>query len=440
MRWILTLALLAPSPNAQAQCARPRADLSALAIEGRHAEAAAGGEALAHDDADCERDEVLFDAGREHAAAGTIDDALRVWRQLRSEHPASRWPEAALWLEASTLESVARYEEAASAYEDFALRYPASVETDCPTQRRCPNAMEGLQLALYLRLGLHQLGAATADVEQFERLYLRRYPREAAAVSHALGRAYQDDGRHQSAVNHYSLWLAVFDERADIDVRLRARLALAHALTELGRADRARPHLESIVRLWDAEAPLHHGLADRDALLVMAARDGAAAARVLLADPAVAAFLSTRPSGNTLENVEPWLEARRAELASIRVRLEEVARYEIPEHNITVTERIGRMHRHLVDRVRATGLPEPTADELVAPDRAAAIAAYEFCATTATQMRWVTATSERCVSALDDMLDRPGAHELHGREELQDARAAPPPLASREDGPGPVAR
>ncbi len=96
MKWLLSLTILVLAPTAQAQCPQLRAD--------------------------CEPDEVLFEAGRHHAAAGAIDDALRVWRQLRSEHPESRWALRALWVEASSLESVALYEEAAATYEAFARR------------------------------------------------------------------------------------------------------------------------------------------------------------------------------------------------------------------------------------------------------------------------------------------------------------------------------
>lgn len=116
-------------------------------------------------------DELLWNAAQCAAEAGQLGQAMQCWRTIVDAHPSSRLAGPAMLHLADHASAIARYDEAAAAYERFATTFP----------REDP-AADALHNAYLLRVGLGQGDAAIADLDDYQRLYAGRDPERAAAL------------------------------------------------------------------------------------------------------------------------------------------------------------------------------------------------------------------------------------------------------------------
>jgi TolA-binding protein len=115
-------------------------------------------------------DELLYNAGVCFAGDAEVDRALDAWRRLARLYPRSRLRPRALSRIGSLCVQVARYEEAAAAFEEYADLYGG--EKDAP---------DALMEAARFRAALRQTAHAVRLIDRWLRLGKRRKEDAAAA-------------------------------------------------------------------------------------------------------------------------------------------------------------------------------------------------------------------------------------------------------------------
>jgi tetratricopeptide (TPR) repeat protein len=167
-------------------------------------------------------DEVLANAARAFQAAHLTERAIETRRLLidpRYNLSNTALAKRARYELGVTFQSLARYDEAASEYEAFAV--------ESPREEKAPDALTD---ALVLRLALGQLERADADASHFLKLYGTKLPARAAQVSFVMGAHLGEHGDLQGAKKLLAGAMKSIDANATIDVRIRTHAALGRAL------------------------------------------------------------------------------------------------------------------------------------------------------------------------------------------------------------------
>lgn len=136
-------------------------------------------------------------------------------------------------------QAVADFDEAADALELFARQ-----------SLKAPEAPEALRDAVSLRLGMGQTEQAGKDGELFVRTYGATMPAEAARVSFGVtadAASREDDAAARKRV---AGWVATFDRRAPLDLRVRAHALLGRAYVALDQPKMAEAEYGVVRSLW----------------------------------------------------------------------------------------------------------------------------------------------------------------------------------------------
>lgn len=411
---------------------------------------------------------LLYNAAIHFEAARLLGRAIRVRRALIEASPDHDLARRAVHLVGANYHALAIYSEAADYYERYA-REGGRCDPDA-TSEPCPDAAEGLRHAVTFRLGLGETERAMEDARRFEQLYRRRRPRMTAEVVFAIGAIHERAEDWSRLVSHYRSFVRRYARFATPAQLAGAHVRIARGWIAQGRRDRARPSLEATIAIFERggeEALAELELPTDEARMArVALRDAVAEARYQLAEAERERFEAVRfptlRGGASLARVErwaerdfrPWLERKVELIQQAEAAYAAVAPLGIPRWRIAAASRLGDMYVSLVEEVRGSPVPEAIErdpelyriyveegiDPAVEPFVDVAIARYEHCLHTATEVRWFDDRSRRCEQGLH-RLDRarfPIAAELRGAPTYRPLDPAPPgaPELERPEPPG----
>lgn len=457
---------------ATASCTIKRRRAEALSAAGRHLESAyiyrdmfRENARLAEDQRCGEMEEILWNTGIEYEAAHLVGRAIRAFRVLIQAFPEHRLAKQAIFRVGAAFHALARYEEAATYYEQFARQYPGETGADCTQAQRdggaCPIASEALMNATLFRLGMGQEEQALANVELFERNYKQRMPRETAQVRYAMGSLYEHRSQWGSMILYYRRFLRDYARTAPVHLQILANVAIARGYLreDPPKPDDARSAFQAAVRLWDGGAIQQINRMEVPAAeklrMTRETIDAVAEALFNLAEAKYRAYeaipFPRYTGGRTLERVNAWaqgefvrwmgqkttaLRAAEAEynkIAALRVPVEGGVELFSAPWQIAGAARIGQMYRSFVDLFRDAPIPAEIEndyelyaaytgrlDELSQPLLNQAIEKFQYCLITATNVRWFNEWSRICESELNRLDPRqyPMAAELRGDPNL----------------------
>ncbi|MFK7992151.1 MAG: tetratricopeptide repeat protein [Sandaracinaceae bacterium] len=454
-----------------------RCDTLRLQAEAAHREQRYRDEAqiyvgIAREHRECGRlDEVLYNASIAYEAARLLGRAIRVRTILIRNFPESELAKRAVYLVGANYHALAIYSSAAEWYERFARDYPGEDGSSCTAEQTeagtCAIANEALQNAVFFRLGLGEEDQAETDARLFERNYRRSMPRETSQVMFSLGSIYETAENWREVFNHYRGWLRSYRRQAFPHEIIQANVLMGRAQWELDsdHSD-ARRYFEAATAEWQRDTGERiaaiEGLSDEDrALYLVRAKDATSEALFYLAEYEYASFRAIRfpafRGGRNLERVQrwaendfaEWLNEKREALVRAEAAYNLIAQLEIPEWQIAGAARVGEMYRSFMDQIREAPIPEEIEndDELygiyvdaleaaAAPLQQQAMDKFEFCLTTATQVRWFNDFSSQCETELNQ-LDRqrfPMAAELRGEATYVQQQVARPGAVSLDAG------
>lgn len=335
-----------------------------LAIWKRHAEKACEGK-----QASCERAEELLDAAaRAYRAARLVPKAIEVYGilidprfNLHNTPLATR----ARYEIAALHHSLASYDQAATAYEAFALRHPGA--------DRAPDALKD---ALVIRLTLSDDARAEADVHAFLKRYGSSKPRDSAALSFAFAAHAVEREEHALAKKRFQDLMPTIDRSGTIDVRIQAHALLGRTLAKLGKAKEAAAEHARVRELFrDPAKVIQEIQRDPDErtdrrigkaltavgeAMVFAAEEKAKAADAMK-PPAYRGAASREEILHHMGNaVVPWIAARRAAVAEAERAFVEVAGIPPlppPKWVLASAGRVAEMRSRLAEAIAS--LPAP---------------------------------------------------------------------------------
>lgn len=404
-------------------------------------------------------DEVLYNAAIHFEAARLLGRAIQVRNVLIERFPESQWSKRALYLVGANFHALAFYEQAASYYERFATRFPGEDGENCTEEQiangACPKAHEALESAVLFRIGLGQTEQAVDDARLFERNYKRKFPAETSRVIYAIGTIYEREQNWQAVARHYRDFLRNYRRQALPNQLVRANVLLGRAHWETDDKNTAARHFrDAIAAFRDAAAEISRLEVD-DATKVQylkEALDAAAEATFYLADLKYAEFRAIRfprySGGRSLDRVNrwaqtefmAWIQQKQTSLQATEAEFNKIAELQVtvreglppltsPPWLIAAAARIGQMYISIIDAVQAAPIPEEIEndpelfdiyvgafDEPLEPVRAQAVDKFEFCLSTATNVRWFNEYSRICETELNRLDPRqyPVAAELRG--------------------------
>jgi len=445
------------------RCNLLRRDVEELARAERWSDAGTRAVHLVRDHPECTgmaRDEVLYNAGIYFEKARRLGRAIQVRGVLVSQHPESELARRAVAQIGGNHHALALYTRAAEHYERYAESVAEHGEARC-TEARCATGPELLRHAVFFRLGTGDDEAAARDAALFARAFGRRDPGLAATVAFAAGTPAERAGDWRAVEWVYARFLRTHRRHATVPQRMRAHVLLGRA-AEAQDASGAR-HYERALAVWSNRGDL--ALPDlRDAL------ESAAEARFLLAEDRYRAFAALRfptyRGGRSFESIERWVgrsfepwileklaalraaESAYAEVAEIRGEVDGVT-LRSPSWQIAAARRSGHMYDEIVDLLETAPIPREIEDDRDLVDeylrvfaahareiRTEAVARYEFCVRTSTNVRWFDEHSRACESALHRLEPAryPLASELRGRPAHEHGDPGPPgPLVLGRD-------
>ncbi len=404
-------------------------------------------------------DEVLYNAAIHFEAARLLGRAIQVRNVLIERFPESEWSKRALYLVGANFHALAFYEQAATYYERFATRFPGEDGESCTPEQiansACPKAHEALESAVLFRIGLGQTEQAVDDARLFERSYKRKFPAETARVIYAIGTIYEREGNWQAVARHYRDFLRNYRRQALPNQLVRANVLLGRAHWETNDKNTAARHFrDAIAAFRDAAAEISRLEVDDGTKVqyLKEALDAAAEATFYLADLKYDEFRAIRfprySGGRSLDRVNTWaqtefmawIQQKQQSLQATEAEFNKIAELQVsvreglppltsPPWLIAAAARIGQMYISIIDAVQAAPIPEEIEndpelfdiyvgafDEPLEPVRAQAVDKFEFCLTTATNVRWFNEYSRICESELNRLDPRryPVAAELRG--------------------------
>lgn len=406
-------------------------------------------------------DEVLYNAAIHFEAARLLGRAIQVRNVLIERFPESEYSKRAIYLVGANFHALAFYEQAAGFYERFARQFPGEDGSDCSeadrTNGTCAIASDALMNAVFFRIGLGQTEQAVDDANLFERSYKRRLPRETSQVIFSVGTIYEREENWNQVSRHFNRFLREFRRTALPQQLLRANVLMGKANWESdGRNSRrdAERYFSAAVDMWGETPAAINALDDTTAAekagYIKEAIDSTAEALFYLAETKYTAFQAIRfprySGGRSLDRVNRWaqdefaawvqekqtaLQAAEAEynkIGALSITIQNVA-INSPPWQIAAAARIGQMYRSFVDDFRDAPIPEEierdpelyhiyvgALEEQAEAPQAQAVAKFEFCLRTATNVRWFNEWSRICETELNRLNPRqyPLADELRG--------------------------
>ncbi len=445
----------------QLRCDVLRKKAEAYENTDQHKEAAATYVRIFRRYRECGRlDEVLYNAAINFEAARLLGRAIQVRKVLIERFSDSEWAKRAVYLVGANYHALAFYEQAATYYEQFARDYPGEDGESCSEAERtagtCAIAHDALQNAVFFRIGLGNTAEAESDAELFTRNYKRKLPRQTSQVVYSIGTIYEREENWQRVILHYRRYLRDFRRTALPHQIIRANVLMGRGYWETDRKDDAKRPFRTAVSAWARTPNAINGLSDTSEvekiLYIKEGLDSTAEALFYLAEYKFAEFRQVRfpryRGGRSMDRVNRWaqnefrewigekmtaLRAAEAEynkIAELSVTVREgVPPLQSPAWMIASAARVGQMYRQFVDDFRDAPVPEEiendpelfdiyvgALDEQSEPLQRQAIDKFEFCLTTATNVRWFNEWSRTCESELNRLNPRqyPLAAELRG--------------------------
>jgi tetratricopeptide (TPR) repeat protein len=249
---------------ADARCVLKRRRAEALSTSGRHLEAAYAYRDLFRENARMPEDqrcgsmpEILWNMGIEYEAAHLVGRAIRAFRVLIQAFPEDALAKRAIYRVGAAFHALARYEEAATYYEQFARTYPQEAGAECTQAERdngsCAIASDALMNATLFRLGMGQEEQAIANADLFQRNYERRMPRETAQVRYAIGALYEHRNQHGTVILYYRRFLRDYARIATVHQQILAQVTIGRAYLreDPPKPSDAKTAFEAAVRLWN---------------------------------------------------------------------------------------------------------------------------------------------------------------------------------------------
>ena len=406
----------------------------------------------------------LYNAAMYFEQARLLGAAIRVRSVLVEQYPEHALARRAIYLIAANYHALAIYEQAATYYEQY-VRRDGTCDPEM-TSEPCPDASEGLRLAVRFRLGLGQTALALEGADEFQRRFGRTHPRIAANVAFDIGGIYERSERWPRMVQHYRAFLRQHRRHATPAQRAAAQVAIARAWIRHAHRGRATSALEAAVHIHEAggeEALAAAGLDEESHQRQLSLlRSAVAEARYELAESLRLEFEALRfPTFHQRGGIEqvdrwatrellPWVLEKRRLIAAAEEAYGRVAPLGVPRWRIAAASRLGDMYLSLVEQVRASPVPDVIArypealtayedalDRVTEEPAQVAITRYEACLGTATAARWFDRRSLRCERALHslDPARYPVASELRGSPSFErSVFAQPRALASRLEG------
>jgi len=158
-------------------------------------------------------EEVLYNAGVCYEYATLVSRAIETYRLFETRFPSSPLIRKTLIRRASASASIARFSEAAEAYERFAKVLPG--------EKGAPDALSN---AILYRRAIGDTRAALRNSHRFLRNYLKRMPRESGAVFLDMANLYKREGDATMEIETYKAFLKSLGVRGG-----PGRVLLAHA-------------------------------------------------------------------------------------------------------------------------------------------------------------------------------------------------------------------
>lgn len=427
-------------------------------------------------------DEVLYNAAIHFEAARLLGRAIQVRNVLIDRYPDSEFAKRAIYLVGANFHALAFYEQAATYYERFASRFPGEDGSDCSDADReagtCAIAHEALQNAVFFRIGLGDTDKAREDARLFERSYRRRLPRETSEVIYSIGTIYERAESWRELHRHFNSFTRQYRRDALPHQMLRAHVLIGRAAWEQDDKRAAGRAFRTAVGLWERAPSAINGLDNVDDAAKIGylkeALDSAAEAMFYLAEEKYAEFRAINfpryRGGRNLARVNAWaqsefmewIQAKQAALQAAEAEYNKIAAAQVtvregvppltsPPWLIAAAARIGQMYISIIDAVQRAPIPEEIEndpelfdiyvgafDEPLEPVRTQAVEKFEFCLTTATNVRWFNEYSRICETELNRLDPRryPVADELRGRADYirgSIGRPGPVELATGDD-------
>jgi tetratricopeptide (TPR) repeat protein len=342
-------------------------------------------------------EEVIHNAARAFQGARRIDEAISTRRILldpRHHLDHTEIARRAVYEIGGSFMAMARYEEAAPWFERFALESPAAEK-----------AAEALRDAILLRLALGQTEQAERDADAYAKHHGSKRPAETAQVAFAIGMNALEHEDHEGARRRLSAAMARIDRDATIDVQVRAHAGLGQALAELGKRKDAAGEYDKVRALYRDPpavlakmASMDEGARDRTLARVLT---GVGEAAFFFAEEkrrAVDAVKRPAPAGAdvaayTRTTLPTWLAQQRGAISEAEKAYAEVVAiqpFPPPRWVVDAAARVARMHGKLAAQIRSAPAPKGLSDEaraawvealdeVSAPERARARAAYRRC-------------------------------------------------------------
>ncbi len=418
-----------------------------------------------------EMDEMLYNAAINFEAAHLLGRAIQVRTVLIERYPESKLSKKAVYLIGQNFQALAYYEQAAKYYEQFARKFPGEDGKRCSAEDKkngvCPNAIEGLEQATFFRIGLGDDKAAMEDSDLFARNYKRKLPRQTSQVFFSIGSIYERQKRWFQVITHYNEYLKKYGKVGMPNQLIQANTAIGRAYWELNKKGEARKHFQAAVKKWTAGAPkriraLKNTSKESKVLYLREALDSAAESQFYLSEYKFAEFEKVAfpqyRGGKSMARVKKWsdtefkrwvkrkqavlraAETDYAKVAKMTVGLDGVQMKSAP-WQIAAASRTGEMYRSFVDEFRDAPIPKEiekdpglfdiyvgALDDVSEPLQRQAIDKFEFCLTTATQVRWFNKWSRSCEQELNGLnpTKYPVAAELRGEPNYVKATVGDP--------------
>jgi cellulose synthase operon protein C len=159
------------------------------------------------------RDELLFNAAVCYERAKFIGRAVSARKRLIDEFPKSNLSKRALYMLGANYAQIAKYEEAATYYEQFATQYGGEKE-----------AKDALNDAVFLRKGLGQDQAAIKNTEQYVKTFRNKDEKIAALANFSLITIFEKNKAWDQAITHLETYVNQWNKKGGLD-----RLIIAHA-------------------------------------------------------------------------------------------------------------------------------------------------------------------------------------------------------------------
>ena len=405
-------------------------------------------------------EELLWNAALNLEAANLVGRAINVRKALVQRHGDTDLAKRSVYLIGANYQSLAAYERAAEYYERFARENPGMDGSDCSEEDRtaglCANAVNALMNATLFQMGLGNTEQAIEDAELFAENYGRSRPRQTAQVNFSIGAIYERTENWERVIHYYRRFLTQFRRTAAPHQVIMANTAIGRAMWRTDEQSSAARYFRAAATAWRNNAArrilgFEDASQEERIQWVKQAIDGTCESLFYLAEykfQEVQALRFPSYSGAaTLERVNRWasgeftqwvqrklraIQAAMTEynkIIEVKVEIEGTGELDSPPWQIAAASRIGEMFDEFQQSFRSAPIPTmidrdeelygiyvTALDTQSEPFLREAVDKYQFCLTTATNVRWFNEWSRRCEEQLHRINPReyPTSAELRG--------------------------